>query len=105
MATGSKASKKRAVRAPTPERVGGASDELVARHRRALPTLRTAVLSAAERLRRDRALQLGNIVLHSGSGAGGYMLKCSEAVSTCSRWKPALIPRQLASKSSATRRG
>ena len=52
--------------------------DVVARHRRDLPALLEAARSAADRLRVDRVLKPGNIVLHSGSAAGGYMVKCSE---------------------------
>jgi hypothetical protein len=49
-----------------------------ARHQRALPALATVAKTAAERLQRDRVLQPGTIVLHSGSAAGGFMLSSGE---------------------------
>jgi hypothetical protein len=77
MATRSGTSKK-AAKPPVAEPGGKGASELIARHRRALPALQAAARSAAERLHRDRVLQPGSIVLHSGSGAGGFMLKSSE---------------------------
>jgi hypothetical protein len=78
MATRSRASKK--VAKPRVADTGGRGvDELIARHRRALPVLQAAARSGAERLQRERVLQPGSIVLHSGSGAGGILLKSSEA--------------------------
>jgi len=78
MATRSTVSKKAAKRriSDTGSKRG---DELMARHRRALPTLHAAARRVAERLQRERVLQPGSIVLHSGSGAGGILLKSSEA--------------------------
>ena len=47
---------------------------LAAKHRRSLPALREVAQGAAERLHRDKILQPGTIVLHSGSAAGGFLL-------------------------------
>jgi hypothetical protein len=49
-----------------------------ARHQRALPALATAAKAAAERLHKERILQPGTIVLHSGSAAGGFMLRSGD---------------------------
>lgn len=49
-----------------------------ARHRRALPALAIAAKAAAERLHKERILQPGAIVLHSGSAAGGFMLRSGD---------------------------
>lgn len=74
MATKSKAPK-RDRKAP-PAGNESSSDSLVARHRKALPALLEAARSAADRLQREKVLQPGTIVLHSGSGAGGFVLTC-----------------------------
>ena len=76
MAT-SKTSKK-AAKSRVVDKGEKAAIELIARHRRALPALHAAARGAAERLHRDRVLQAGSIVLNSGSGAGGFLLKSSE---------------------------
>jgi hypothetical protein len=74
MATRGKTAPK-AAKARTKPSKGG---EEVVRHQRALPALATAAKAAAERLHRERILQPGTIVLHSGSAAGGFMLRSGE---------------------------
>jgi len=63
---------------PKATKTEGSAEALLARHRRALPELATSAKAAADRLHRDRVLQPGTIVLHSGSEAGGFVLRSSD---------------------------